>query len=537
MVIRPTRRGVLLGGAALAAGAGGVARALPRVDVRPDPSRPEGTVDPSFPFDHLVVVMMENHSFDNYFGMLPKRGQPLADGFRFGPDGKPTNSNPMALPDGRPGHITAYKMPSVCQMESSPSQAWNASHQQVNGGRMDGFLRAEGNTDCAMGYWDDDTLPFYYSLASTFTLANRWFASAPCQTYPNRRFLMAGTAFGLVSSVVPGPFDAPPANGTIFDRLNAHGISWANYFTDLPQTVLIPQIAKSNPTKLRPVAEFFTDCAAGTLPAVSFVDPDFGLLDVIGSHVPGDVITPKERANGADEENPQNIQLGEAFVAQVVNAVMSGAKWDRTLLVWTYDEHGGYYDHVPPPPAVKPDGIPPNIGPKDVPGGYDMYGLRVPAVVVSPYAKPKAVTNVVHDHTSVLATIEAWWNLPPMTHRDAAATTLLDFLDLHNPPAFLDPPALTPAAVSPHLLAACSTDDPGVKPVSDAKAATTHPTNRRSHRAATAPTVRQPGGALAATGLPDALPEVALLGLAAAAAFSARHRKTWPATADLDDAT
>ena len=525
---------MLLGGAALATGVAGAAHALPRVDVRPDLTRPEGPVDPRFPFDHLVVVMMENHSFDNYLGMLPRRGQPLADGFTFGPDGKPKNRNPLPLEDGRPGHITVFPMPSVCQMESSPSQAWNASHQQVDGGRMDGFLRADGNTDCAMGYWDDATLPFYYSLASTFTLANRWFASAPCQTYPNRRFLMAGTAFGLVSSVVPGPFDKPPANGTIFDRLDAHGISWANYFTDLPQTVLIPQVAKSNPTKLRPVAELFTDCAAGTLPAVSFVDPDFGLADVIGSHVPGDVIPPKERANGADEENPQNVQLGEAFVAQVVNAVMHGARWDRTLLVWTYDEHGGYYDHVPPPAAVRPDDIPPDIGPHDVPGGYDMYGLRVPAVVVSPYAKPRAVTDVVHDHTSVLATIEAWWNLPPMTRRDAAATTLLDFLDLSAPPAFLDPPTLKPAAVSSQKELACDTDDPGVKPVADVGAAT-H--SRRPRSPAKHATASGPSGSLAATGLDDALPEVALLGLAAAAAFSARRRRPWPETADLDTVT
>ena len=125
---------------------------------------------------------------------------------------------------------------------------------------------------------------------------------------------------------------------------------------------------------------------------------------------------------------------------------MTGAKWDRTLLVWMHDEHGGYYDHVPPPTAVKPDDIAPMIGPHDVQAGFDMYGWRVPAVVVSPYAKPNAVTNVVHDHTSVLSTIEAWWNLPPMTRRDAAANTLLDFLDLHSPPAFLDPPALKAAA-------------------------------------------------------------------------------------------
>src|SRR5207249_8297666 len=145
---------------------------------------------------------------------------------------------------------------------------------------------------------------------------------------------------------------------------------------------------------------FFLDAAAGTLPGFSLVTPEI--------------------AGVASEENPQNIQLGEAFAARVITAAMQGRAWDKTLLVWCYDEHGGYYDHVPPPPAVAPDNIPPELGPNDIPGGYDIYGPRVPTVVVSPYSKPHSVTNVVHDHTSILATIEQKWNLPPLTKRDAA---------------------------------------------------------------------------------------------------------------------
>jgi hypothetical protein len=120
---------------------------------------------------------------------------------------------------------------------------------------------------------------------------------------------------------------------------------------------------------------------------------------------------------------------------------MESPAWPRTLLVWIYDEHGGYYDHVPPPPAIAPDSIPPSLGPHDYPGGYDVYGPRVPAVVASPYSKPHDVTNVVHDHTSVLATIEAKWNLPSCTYRDANANTVADFLDPSNA-ALLDPPEL-----------------------------------------------------------------------------------------------
>ena len=126
----------------------------------------------------------------------------------------------------------------------------------------------------------------------------------------------------------------------------------------------------------------------------------------------------------------------------VASAVLSSPAWRRILLVWVYDEHGGYYDHVPPPAAIPPDSIAPRLGPNDPPGGYDIYGPRVPAVVMSAYSRPGGVTNVVHDHTSILATIEAKWNLPAMTYRDANAATMADFLDPVRL-AFPEPPTLS----------------------------------------------------------------------------------------------
>jgi phospholipase C len=459
-----TRRRLLeVGGvAALAWGLGGSASGavtrrgwLRTPDSLPDPRRPAGEPTAALPFDHLVVLMMENHSFDCYFGMLPRRGQPRADGFRFDAAGRPANRNRL---DG--GYVVPYRATSECQ--GSVTQNWNSTHRQINNGRMDGFAATASQS---MVYWTDQDLPFYYSLARTFTLANRWFCSAPCQTYPNRRFLMAGTAYGNISTSTDSLFDPPPPNGTIFDRLAAHNISWRNYFTDLPATGIISSTIQKYPNSLASISSFYSDCAAGTLPAVSFVDPEFGAAGEVGGPL-SDLKLPvvsgladRGSAQGQSEENPQDIQLGESFSESVVNAVLRSPAWPRTLLVWLYDEHGGYYDHVPPPRAVKPDRIPPQLKSGDIRGGYDIYGPRVPAVVVSPYSKPNAVTNVVHDHTSVLASIEAKWNLPACTYRDANAAGLSDFLDTRRA-AFLEPPALAAAADPTAGDASCSTDSP-----------------------------------------------------------------------------
>ncbi|MGH2858537.1 MAG: alkaline phosphatase family protein, partial [Solirubrobacteraceae bacterium] len=294
---------------------------------------------------------------------------------------------------------------------------------------------------------------FAYSLASTFTLANSWFASMPGPTYPNRRFLLAGTAYG---ATVTGPatlLNAPPPHGTIFDALSAQNINWCDYFTDIPMTAVIPSIIVKHASHHAPISKFFHDCQAGTLPAVSFVDPGVGAISSIASAMAALPSPAKEILSvlgvdlhdatpGETEEDPQNMYFGEAWAHRLIEAVVQSPLWPRTLLIYTYDEHGGYYDHVPPPRAIPPDQIAPSLSPGDPPGGYDMYGPRVPAVVVSPFARPGGVTDVVHDHTSILATIEAKWNLPALTLRDANAADVMDFLDLESEPALLHPPAL-----------------------------------------------------------------------------------------------
>ena len=407
------------------------------------------------PFDHIVVVMMENHSFDNLLGALP-RSQPSVDGLTFNSAGEATNSNPGT--GATPPEVAAFALPNTAQAKNV-SQSWKATHEQINGGLMNGFVQSVGAVE-PMGYYTPEVLPFAYSLASTFTVANRWFCSVPGPTYANRRFMFAGTAWGDTVTATSALVDRPPPNGTILDRLSDQHINWCDYFTDVPTTALIPSIILKHPVRHARIDKFFHDCQAGTLPAVSFVDPGVGVLSSIGKTIASLPSLIKDAlkllgANFSDstpgetEEDPQDMYYGETWAHQVVEAVLQSPNWSRTLLIYTYDEHGGYYDHVAPPPAIPPDNIAARLQPGDPPGGYDMYGPRVPAIVVSPFSKPGGVTNVVHDHTSVLATIEAKWNLPALTNRDANAATVMDFLNPEDP-ALLTPPTIqAPSASGP----------------------------------------------------------------------------------------
>ena len=388
-------------------------RALRAPGSRPYPHLAAGT-DTIPQIKHIVVLMMENHSYDNHLGMLRRAG---ADGFTLGPGGKPTAANPYA--DGRIQH--AFPMPNTCQQFGHPSQTWANSHTQFDGGKLDGFVKS-GSGPVAMGYWDSSSLPFYYSMASVFPIADRYFCSVLGQTYPNRRYLMAATSLGLVNDNILQLVDYP-ANGTIFDRLHGAGVTWTDYYSALsptPTIALFPELLVRYPSHLAPVSGFFSAAAAGTLPGFCLVEPNYGL---------------------SSEEDPQDIALGEQFAAKVVNAVMSGPGWPNTLLIWTFDEHGGYYDHVVPPAALAPDNIPPNTGGAPAYHGFAQYGFRVPCAVISPWARPDYVSHRVFDHTSILALVEAKWNLAAMTRRDANANNMLDMLDL-SAASFAKPPAL-----------------------------------------------------------------------------------------------
>lgn len=429
----------------------------------PSPDRPVGT-DILPQIRHIVVLMMENHSYDNYLGMLDR-----GDGLARDASGQPTGSNP-----NRAGSAVAvHRMATTVQACGVPSQSWRATHEQWAGGRNDGFVRSASDQRqaadpaIAMGYWTEQDLPFYYALARTFPLSDRWFSSCLGPTFPNRRFLISGTANGLASDNLSQTLDRPP-NGTVFDLLERHGISWANYHPisharpvgtralgvhGLRAGRLVGGLVKPAAAALgselataksrlqftadcyplgllryarhvRSVDRFIADAAAGALPAVSIVDPNFCQNS---------------------EESPQDIQLGEAFASRIINAAMHGRGWPGTVLIWVYDEHGGYYDHVAPPEAPEPDARRPRGG---KPWRYDRYGIRVPAVIVSPFARADYVSHQVHDHTSILKLIETKWNLPSLTRRDAQADDLLDSLDLDGPPAFAVPPNLPPPALN-----------------------------------------------------------------------------------------
>lgn len=397
----------------------------------PNPTAPPGT-DQVPQIDFFTVVMMENHSFDNILGMLGR-----GDCFPRGPNGRPK----ITLPDGHGNLVHAFHMPSECQT-NGVGQNWNlAHHALVDGNR--GFV--EGSTGEALGYFVEKDLPFTWDLARTFPIADRWFSSLLGQTDPNRRYLMAGTSLGQVADQLNT--DLPP-NGTIFDILNRYGISWKDYYSNASSLgVWLPLLSKPAITaNIHTIDRYYADAAAGTLPQFSFVEPNY--------------VT-------SSEENPQDIQYGDKFLASIVNAMMAGPQWKKSMLIWTYDEWGGWYDHVKPPAAIPPDDVLPVLSPNQVPGRFDQYGFRVPAGVVSPLAKRDFVSHTVYDHTSVLKTLERKWNLPALTRRDANANDLFDMVDLQSRPSFERPPVLKSPA-NPTLSAGCLATGPGKIPPREA---------------------------------------------------------------------
>jgi phospholipase C len=389
------------GAAGLAATAAGAARWLPdeaasaavprTVSTLPAPGRSG--------IEHVVVVMMENRSFDHFLGWLPgadgrQAGLSYVD--RYGVR-RPTH------------HLKAYDS---CG-HPDPDHSYEGGRIQLNAGRCDGWLRAGESDALAIGYYTEPDLAFLGPASQDWTTCDRYFSAVMAETYPNRFYMHAARTDRLHNSTAQSTLP------TIWDRLAAKGRRGTYYFSDVPFTALWydKHVGIS-----KPFAQFVADAAAGTLPDVSFVDPSFtGETDGISS----------------DDHPHADIRAGEHFLNQVYDAVRTGPGWEKTVMVVNYDEWGGFYDHVVPGRAA------------DVSARTSLRGFRVPALVISPLARRGHVAHHVYDHASVLRMIEWRWGLAPLTPRDAHARNLAEVLDFSRPPRLSSPVYDAPAVVAP----------------------------------------------------------------------------------------
>lgn len=464
--------------------------------------------------NHIIIVMQENHSYDNYFGVLAfAPGSPYHNSSgtcantdhkcvsgllcKAGVAGNLICANSNLDDDG--STVRAFHEPSRC-VKPDLDHSWVGTHKEANflnptstlsNFLSDGFVRVNDVTeqvdngvesptdDATIGYFDQSDIPFYYDLAQKFAIGDRHFASVLGPTFPNRSYFMAATSFGHLTTndTFPPAGGYKPITGTIFDLLNKFGVTWADYFQDAPQGAsFLP-----NDPHFLPLAAFLAQAAgtpgAGSLPQVSFVDPNFGLSGT---------------ATEDDEHPPTDIQRGQAYVSQVVNAVRNGPNWQDSIMFITYDEHGGFYDHAKSPAApqggaLNPDGINPgqcedlsNPPASEQPGGgaecssnpisttdtsvldaealcpalvsdptgpypaecanFNQLGVRIPFVAVSPFSKPSYVSHTVGDHTSLLALIEQRFLTvngvtQHLTKRDQFANSLQDMFDFTHSPS------------------------------------------------------------------------------------------------------
>ena len=403
--------------------------------------------------DHIVVLMLENSSFDHMLGYLS------LEGGRSDVDGLGPGVANIAA--GR--EYLAHRLART----SLPNELWDPDHsasatdRQINGGTMDGFAASYASTLAArgvqspdpgvvMGYFNASDLPVYDHLAEHFCVCDRWHSSVPGATWPNRLYAVAGSADGSRDDKTPAPlYD----KHSFVRHLEAAGVSWRWYSYDIGtlrcvdgdyllghhdhfayvQRLKLTWEARAEELAFvdETGASFLEDAARGRLPAVSWIDPNFKDLNLVGS-------APN------DDHPPSDVEQGQELALLVYNALAAGPAWERTLLLVVYDEHGGFFDHVAPP----------ELPPDDDPATFSRYGVRVPALVVSPWLRPRSVSNVLYDHTSIIKTIlrrfcpSELGKLPAgralihwlerghphyMGRRVAAAADLGDLLDLAQP--------------------------------------------------------------------------------------------------------
>jgi phospholipase C len=374
---------------------------------------------------HVVVLMMENRSFDHLLGSL-KAADPRIDGLT-GTESNPDTTGTVVKVSPQAKYQS--------QLDPDPNHDFAPVNQQIfNGGTvasMQGFIASyfEQRRDVKhsrkiMYYFKREQLPVLTTLALEYAVFNRWFASVPGPTLCNRAFAHYGTSFGHVGMEL---FYANQSFKSIYERLEAAGRTAKIYYYDQQSSTMeIVNLLQNQPQFFGTYDQFLSDCRAGMLPDYSFIEPNFSDHDGDGGAI-----------LASDQHPDHHVLEGERFIATIYNAIKgSPALWASTALLIVYDEHGGIFDHVPPP-GCTPDGFvaQPAATGTNKPFLFDRLGVRVPAVLVSPWiARNTVVDGRVFEHASIPATITDWllpgFDARARSPREAAASTFLDLLTL-----------------------------------------------------------------------------------------------------------
>ncbi len=341
---------------------------------------PPPIVEAATPIQHLVIILKENHGFDNYFGTFP------------GADGLPPNAS---LPDGSGGFVSPHWIDGTSTPDPPHDRA--SEIEEYDGGLNDRFYivanaAGAGLGAAVMGYYNSTQLAGYWTLASEYVLADHFFGPVLGPSVPNRLYAFLGQSCGVTGDVVlKGSLACP----TVFDQMQAKGVSWKYYYTPsflFPPTPLdFQQINSNDAMKAKVVTMSALDRDLRTAPLANVTVIDSGNDLTISEHP------------------PQNVTVGEAWTLGILQELEARPDWNSTAVFLTWDEDGGFYDHVPPPRV-------------DVLGD----GFRVPFLLISPYARRGWIDSEVLDHTSMLKFIAVNWGLPMLTAREANASAMLD---------------------------------------------------------------------------------------------------------------
>jgi phospholipase C len=361
--------------------------------------------------EHVVVVTMENRSFDHILGWLAG-----ANGQQAGLTYNETSGTPHST-----YHLTDYQ---GCAF-LDPGHTYSDGRVQFNGGAANGWLlngsnslsgtANQANDLFAIGYYTQSDVSFLGNAAPAWTVCDNYFAAMMAETRPNRIYMHAAQTDRLDNSSVLSGLP------TIWDRLAEHGQTGRYYYSDVS---FLDLWGTKYAGIVHPFARFQDDCSAGTLPNVAFVDPKF-----LG-----------EGSGTSQDDHPHaDIRNGEVFLGQIYQAVTTSPNWKHTVLIITFDEWGGFFDHVAPPLAPIPAAT---AAAGDTDG---RLGFRVPCIVISPMARRAFISHEQFDHTSILRMIEWRWSLPALSSRDVGANNLADVLDFVTAPNLAAPPINVPA--------------------------------------------------------------------------------------------